>query len=123
MRTKELIKELRKEDPSGELECVVGGEPIFFLQNLPAYYDGSLQCLVQDPDKSDGYDVVGAKFTDKGRKIEISTFTVEDAILEDLDLPVDCSEVGDAERKEKQVKEWRKKSKDLLRLVKKREEK
>lgn len=122
MKTKDLIKELQEQDPSGELECVVGGEPIFFLQNLPAYYDGSLQYLIQDPDKAGSYNVVGAKFIDKGRKIEISTLTIENAIWEAPELPVDCSEVSNIERKEKKVEEWRRQRREADKEIEKRKE-
>ncbi len=48
MKTKELIRQLQREDPSGELECCVDNSDIFFVEHLPAYYDGCLEVLVRD---------------------------------------------------------------------------
>ncbi len=39
--------------------------------------------------KSRGYNIVGAKITARGTKIDIKTFGIDDAIWENPDLPVD----------------------------------
>ena len=40
MKTADLIRRLQEADPTGELECVAGGEDVYFVQRLPMYYDG-----------------------------------------------------------------------------------
>ena len=41
MKTKELIKMLQKEDPTGEAEVVVGNQPITHIEFAPGFYDGA----------------------------------------------------------------------------------
>lgn len=42
MKTKELIKLLQQEDPSGEEEVCIDNQPVWYVQRMPAYYDGTL---------------------------------------------------------------------------------
>lgn len=76
MKTKDLILELQKCDP--EAEVVVGGEAIFFIEQLPGYYDGSYQKLIQN--NSSNYNIKGLEFTRAGTKVIINTMSVEDII-------------------------------------------
>lgn len=89
MKTKELIKHLQTADPSSELECVVGWEDILFVEQLPGYYDGPYQVLDRDKSKEPYYNVVGAKITDKGFKIKIHTHSIDNALLDNWELPVE----------------------------------
>jgi hypothetical protein len=110
MKTRELIARLQEADPEGNTECCVGNEDIFFVDGMPAYYDGRLQVLIRDESKSPFYNVVGAKVTSKGAKIKIVTHSIEDAISENPELPVDTSEIGnDQYRKEYEavIARWR----------------
>jgi hypothetical protein len=106
MKTKKLIELLQKEDPSGELECCVGNEDIYVVECLSANYDGCLRVLIKD-ETSKYYNVKGAKYIRKGYKVQIRPLSVEDAIHEDPDLPIDYTEMGDywgARQKEKDDK-------------------
>lgn len=98
MKTKKLIELLQKEDPTGETECCIGNEDIFYVSVEPAYWDGTLQVLIRDEDNK-YYNVIGAKYIDSGNKIVIRTLSINDAISEDTNLPVDYSNLGSAERK------------------------
>ena len=89
MKTKELIKLLQEQDPSGELECCVGNVDIFGVYIEPAYWDGALQVLVRDESKKPYYNVVGAKYITEGNKITISTHSIMDALSENDNLPVE----------------------------------
>ncbi len=108
MTTAELITQLQACDPTGETECVVGNEPIYFVQGLPAFYDGRMQVLIRDK-SSEYYNVTGAKITGKGQKISIMTHSVEDALCENPELPVETETPYDAERVEK----WRQEARDI----------
>lgn len=88
MKTKELIKRLQEEDPSGELEVCVGCEDIYFVETQPAFYDGPQHILVRDPAKAPYYDVVGGIINYKGQKIRIHVLSLQDAIFHDPDLPI-----------------------------------
>src|SRR3990172_7574886 len=67
MKTADLIRRLQEADPTGELECVVGGEDVYFVQRLPMYYDGLPTLLVHDPSKRDReWSIVGLKVPDSG---------------------------------------------------------
>lgn len=87
MKTKYLIAELLKADPTGEAECVVGGEDILFVSSDPAYYDGNPQIAVRD-DSNPFYNVTGFTFLNEGTKVRIHTHSLEAALLNNPDLPV-----------------------------------
>lgn len=99
MKTRELIKMLQEVDPGGEAEVVVENRPIHFAEALPAYYDGRMHCLIQDPSIST-YNVIGYKITGEGRKVRLNLLDLEDVILHDHNLPVDLSELDVRERAE-----------------------
>jgi hypothetical protein len=91
MKTKKLIELLQAEDPTGEVEVCVNNEDIFFLEHTSAYWDGCLQVLKRD-ESSPYYNIIGAKIASTGGKIKIKTLSIEDAIYEDPDLPVEFDE-------------------------------
>jgi hypothetical protein len=90
--TADLIRELQEIDPSGELPVCVGNAEIFYLDIIPTYHDGNLQRLVLDPDCK-CYNVIGAKYPDGDMKINIRPLSIEDALLNDPDMPIDYSEL------------------------------
>lgn len=111
MKTKELIRLLQEEDPSGEVECCIGNEDIHYVSTMPAYWDGRLQILTRDK----FYNITGGKVTSRGNKIKIHPLSIEDAIYNHVErarkcdrirgskFPVDLSELGNEEYK----KEWK----------------
>jgi len=109
MKTKELMRQLQEADPSGELECSVGNVDIHFVAPDRAYWDGSQQVLARDEAKAPYYNIVGAKYADRGTKVVINTLSIEDAIGNDAGLPVDFSELSTNRRAdyEKAVEEYR----------------
>lgn len=118
MKTKELIRLLNEEDPTGEEEVCVGNVDIHFVECLGAYYDGASQVLIRDESKS--HNIVGAKYKSKGKKIQIHTLSIQDAISNHHDkmnpnelFPVDYSELSDYNRERTikhhlEYKEWHK---------------
>jgi hypothetical protein len=88
MKTKRLIELLQKEDPTGEVEVCVGNQDIHCLQYLEAYWDGCLEVLKRD-ETSEYYNIIGAKFVSEGVKISITPLSIDDAIMNDVDLPVE----------------------------------
>ena len=92
MKSKELIKQILEADPSGELEVIAGGIPIYFVDREPAYYDGPLKALIQDKSLR-YYNITGFKYSHKGFKIRLHLMDIEDVLLNNPDLPVDISEV------------------------------
>lgn len=94
MKTKEMIRQLQKADPSGEEEVCVGNSDIHFVELLPAYYDGKLQVLVRD-EKTKFYNIVGAKILSSGSKVKIHTLSIKDAIWNNHDLPIDYSDLSE----------------------------
>lgn len=119
MKTKELINNLQELDPSGELEVVAGGIPIYFVQRLPAYYDGALQILIQDKSRND-YNIIGYKYTHKGDKIRLDLMELDDCLLSNPDLPVDLSEVTEhsVESIKNRVENSRKEMREIIEQVK-----
>lgn len=92
MKSKELIRRIMEADPSGEEEVCIGNADILCVQKLPAYYDGTLQLLERDPNNK-FYNVIGAKYKIKGLKISIEPHSIQDAICDDPNLPIDYSEL------------------------------
>jgi hypothetical protein len=45
MKTKDFIKLLQEEDPTGECHIRINGEPIWFLESKPGYWDGPYNYL------------------------------------------------------------------------------
>lgn len=110
MKTKELIRQLQKEDPSGELDVCVGNVDIYFVEKLPGWYDGCQQIFIRD---EDGY-IVKAKYNSKIDKIKIHITSIEDLLLDYPDMVVDCKNVHNEKYYEQCVREWRKEAKDIL---------
>lgn len=99
MKSKELIEELQKLDPSGEIEVVVGGEAIYFVDHQPGYYDGAYEVLTRDPSKK-CFNITKIKRTRQGSKLKIRTFSAENLIWDGFDIQsggkveIDNSEFG-----------------------------
>lgn len=110
MKTKELVRQLQKEDPSGELEVCVDNIDILHVSREPAYYDGCQEILIRDVNTK-CYDIVGVKITSKGTKIKIHPLSIEDAIFEDPGLPVeidtDFTNEESNQWRRNNVKKWR----------------
>ena len=71
MTTAELIALLREADPDGTTPVCVANADVYFVQRLPAYYDGRLQQLVHDESKQPNWTIVGAKILSAGEKVDI----------------------------------------------------
>lgn len=115
MKTKELIRQLQKADPSGEEECVVGGTDISDVSPMVGYYDGPYEHLVLDEEGQ----VVGAELRRDGIKVVISTYSIEDLVFSRPRIPVKC-ECYDVERNAAflgRVEEWRQQSHDISNQV------
>ena len=108
MKTKHLIEQLQKLDPTGEKHCVVGNIDIYFLTSECGYYDGYGQKLIRDPSKAPYYDIVGAEYSAED-KIQIHTYSIEDYITDNPDGTVktlsSCQEVS--------VQRWRDEIKEI----------
>ena len=98
MKTGELIAELQRLDPSGEIEVVAGATPIYFAEHYPAYYDGPLQMLQQDKSRSD-YNITGYAVTQRGEKIVLHLMSLEDVLVDNPDAPLDLNELGEYHQK------------------------
>ena len=92
MKTKELIKQLNDCDPSGELECCVENEDIYYVDVTPAYYNGRLQVLIREPRNENYYNIIGGKYFNEGKKVDIKVLSIEDIVLEDPDIPIEIPE-------------------------------
>lgn len=80
MKTAQLIEQLKKEDPEGDTEVVVGGTPIHFVSREPGYYDGHYEVLIEDPAKKPYYAVIGGVATGQGSKVKLHLLSIEDAL-------------------------------------------
>jgi hypothetical protein len=96
MKTKDLIKLLQEEDPSGEIECCVGNADIVAVEQMPAYYDGKLQILSKDEKGR----IIGAKYKGSGLKLKIKVMDICDALFSYPDLAVDYSDLSSANAEE-----------------------
>jgi len=120
MKTKEVIRQLQLADPSGEEEVCVGNRDIHYFHKLPAYLDGQLQVLKRD-ENCKYYNIVGAEYVADGMKIDICTLSIEDAILNDSEIPVyfdRCENVMNCDREKAQVEMWRQEVRDIIQGMK-----
>jgi hypothetical protein len=84
MRVKELISQLQVCDPECEVNVV--GMMINFVEELPPYYDGSVQIRTD----------TGVKFCRKGHnKVLLRLFNWENLMMDDSNTEVDISELAD----------------------------
>lgn len=115
MKTKDLIKLLQEEDPSGELECSVWGYDVYSVEMLPAYWDGNLQVIERDERGR----VVGGKITDQGNKVVIKYMTLCDLLLDYPDLPVKFEGMTASRREwaERYIEQSRNKNKQIIKGV------
>ncbi len=90
MKVKELIKELEAMDQDADV--VVGNVPIYFVEQLPYYYDGRMGRLIQDKTIS-GYNIVGYTWPNDSPKVSLQLMGLEDCLENDPDLPVDTSPI------------------------------
>ena len=72
MKTRELIEQLQKEDPSGELHVRINGMMPIFAEKKLGYYDGSYQYL-------DGDKII---ISTQGEKVDINTLDLETWVWE-----------------------------------------
>jgi hypothetical protein len=114
MKTKEVIRLLQECDPSGEEEVLVGNHSLFDIMMEPAYYDGSAQILIRD-ETNPYYNVIGARWTNEGNKVVITAFGIEEALLNNPDLPVEIE--TNNPRHIQLVKEWREETREIIARV------
>jgi hypothetical protein len=111
MKTKELIRLLQEEDPSGEEEVCVGNEDIYVVEKKEAYWDGCLQVLKHDESKGEYYSIVGGEFRSKGYKISIRTVPLDNVVMDHAINGIPCEITYDSEYTERRyknaVKRWR----------------
>jgi hypothetical protein len=88
MTTNELIAELQRQDPSGEIEVVVGNAAILFVSTEGAYYDGPYLKLIKDPTITQYCNVVACHLERQGLKVQIHTTWYDDFLLDDPEFPV-----------------------------------
>jgi len=106
MKTRELIRQLQEADPSGGLDCCIETTTdIYFVERLPAYYDGTQEILVRDPNK-ENYNIVGGIFTGEGVKVCIRSYSIEDALWDyDGKFPIEYIKCSRPQEKVKKIKD------------------
>ena len=129
MKTKDLIAELQRIDPTGEGEVCVDNRDIYSVSREPAYWDGRLQRLILDESKKPYWHIAGARFVSEGDKVRINCPSVWELIVDDPDLPVEfgqgtngypemverCREIGRAlDRGELPKDDWHSELADMV---------
>jgi hypothetical protein len=105
MKTKQLIKELMEKDPSGELEVSTSYGDIYYVDRLPAYYDGKMETLIWDESNSDNRVYKGMRISAEGEKLKLKLFSLEDAIW-DQEQPGDLKIEYDSEHTKELSKDY-----------------
>ena len=99
MKTKELIRQLQKADPSGEMDCCIGNVDIHFVNVSPSYYDGCKQVLIRD-EKNPFYNIIGAKVVSEGQKVVLHELSIKSILWDDPDSPIEYDEYSERNYKE-----------------------
>lgn len=113
MKTAELIRLLQKADPSGELPVCIDNVSPYVVDVEPAYYDGCMQMLIEDPSLKPYYSIVGVKYISRGLKVQIKPLDVESAILDNPDLPVEYESDFANDWYKPKVETWREESRKI----------
>ena len=114
MKTKDLIALLQSADPSGELHvCLQDNRDVFDVHRLPAYMDGRQEILVRD-ENNPFFNVLGGILNASGDKIAISGMRIEDAMIENPDMPVIISGGDTAGDYRRAVDKWRTDALDII---------
>jgi hypothetical protein len=105
MKTKELIKLLQEEDPTGETDVCVGNLPITYVCIEPAYYDGRLQRIL---DNNKG------EYVSAGSKVVINYTSFSDIVIDNQEFEIDYSALGDHSKDKtkehhEELRQWSKK--------------
>jgi hypothetical protein len=114
VKSKDLIRRLQELDPSGEIEVCIGNEDIWFLQRLPAYYDGPLQVVTREENDRP----LSMKYTNQGDKIDIRRYDPQYFYEYNEDFPVDFSDLHDSaiqyhqDMHERYKREWKESEED-----------
>jgi hypothetical protein len=116
MKTSELIKQLQEADPTGFIEVCCDGGEIIFVENQEAYYDGKLQTVKRDEKGQ----ICGMKITTRGRKIRLHVYDLEDAILDQPEIPVEL-DIEDYQKleMEKKIESLRQETRDIIEKINK----
>lgn len=96
MKTKDLIAELQRVDPSGEIECCIENGDIWSINVEPAYYDGRLQVFQFDEERRP----ISAKRVSKGEKVVLSPIYISRVIGSDYNLHIEYEDEADRIRHE-----------------------
>lgn len=79
MKTKELIAQLQKEDPSGELEVYTFEGPILYVQRQPGGWNGEETQLIRDKNGS----ILGVReHPSQDQKVMIKSWSLNDILEE-----------------------------------------
>jgi hypothetical protein len=117
MKSSKLIELLQKEDPTGDGEvCISGSEgnaDIFNLEWKAGYWDGAYQVLKRNW-ASEYYNVIGAEYRSDGDKLCIRPMTIEDALLNDPELPIEVFDDFCQKKMADEVASWR----EVMRKIK-----
>jgi hypothetical protein len=106
MTTKELIAELQRSDPTGEEQVVCpGNEAILCVERIPAYHDGACEELI----KNENGLIIGGRLRREGKKVRIVTCSLEWALLDNPDLPIEVptKKWDHSEHCKQEVERWR----------------
>lgn len=124
MKTKKVIERLQQLDPTGEEEVSVCGRDIIEITIYPAYYDGALEVLERDESKSDvaEFQITKGRMIRSGNKIIINPMSIEEALLDNPELPVEIEAATDNEWRQMLVEKWREEGRKLQEEIKKRED-
>jgi hypothetical protein len=92
------------------LECCVDNHDVFFVEVVPAHYDGALEVLLRAPDEP--RQLLAGALETLGRKVRLCTLSLADALYDHPELPVEVR-ASDPELQSKlqaRVAAWRRES-------------
>ena len=79
MKVRELLKELQSYNPDSEI-VIDGTGPVYFVEELPGYYDGYYSEHILGEKVLQGYNIEGIHYTRAGSKVILKTMDLEDIV-------------------------------------------
>ena len=80
MTTTDLIKLLQEIDPEGDTEVCIGNTPIWYVERLPAYYDGRLMKYTPELVPYEFTNIEKIELVSDGYKVNLITYEWDSAM-------------------------------------------
>lgn len=102
MKTNELIEELKKLDPDNECDVCISNHPIRCVDRMAWYWDGRKETVI----RNEGGEPILVGYISGCDKIKLIADSIEDALLDNPECPIDVSGITYEGKIDARRQEW-----------------